>query len=273
MLRELGQSERLKEVLATSGRLVVIGAGWIGLEVAAAATDAAVEVTVVEAAPQPLLRVLGWQLAEAVARLHREHGVELRLGAGVAEIRGDAVLTTAGEVLPADAILVGVGVAPLTSLAETGGLAVDDGVVTDAALRTSHPDVFAAGDLANAFHPRYGRHIRSEHWANALNGGPAAARSMLGQDVIYDRLPYFYTDQYDFGMEYVGWADAATAQVVVRGDLTWPSRRSGSSTASSRRPCTPTSGTRGGPLKAVVNLRRPVDTDRLADPGVPLSDL
>ena len=122
----------------------------------------------------------------------------------MAEIRADAVLTTTGDVLPADAVLVGVGVTPMTALADEAGLTVDDGIVTDAALRTSHPDVFAAGDVANAFHPRYGRHLRSEHWANALNSGPAAARAMLGQDVTYDRVPYFFSDQYDLGMEYTG---------------------------------------------------------------------
>ena len=106
---------------------------------------------------------------------------------------------------------------PNTGLAEDAGLRVDRGVVTDAALRTSAPDVFAAGDIASAFHPLYARHVRVEHWANALNQGPAAARSMLGQDVSYDRVPYFFTDQYDLGMEYSGLGGPGDS-VVCRGN-------------------------------------------------------
>ncbi len=275
MLRELGESDRLREAFAAGGRLVVIGGGWIGLEVAAAAREADLEVTVVEFAEQPLLRVLGAEVARVVADLHRAHGVDLRLGVGVAEIRPDSVVTSAGDVLAADAVVVGVGVAPVTALAASGGLAIDNGIVVDAGLRTSSPDVFAAGDVASAFHPRYGRHLRTEHWANALNGGPAAARAMLGHEVTYDRLPYFYTDQYDFGMEYVGWADAAASQVVLRGDVTGRSFQAfwlvdGIVEAAMHANLWDDGA---DPLKAVVSLNRPVDPARLADPSVPLSDL
>jgi 3-phenylpropionate/trans-cinnamate dioxygenase ferredoxin reductase subunit len=262
-------------VLATGGRLVVVGAGWIGLEVAAAAREAAMDVTVVEFAAQPLQRVLGDTLARRVADLHRANGVDLRLGVGVSQIRDDAVVTSSGDVLPADAVVVGVGVSPSTDLAVNAGLEVGDGILTDAGLRTSAADVFAAGDVASAFHPRYGRHIRSEHWANALNGGPAAARAMLGEDVVYDRLPYFYTDQYDFGMEYVGWADAARSEVVVRGDLEALSFQAfwlvdGVVDAAMHANLWDDGV---DPLKAVVGLGRPVDPALLADPRVPLSDL
>ena len=274
-LRDLAQSEQLRGALAAGGPMVIIGAGWIGLEVAAAARAAGVDVTVVEAAPTALGRVLGEEVADVFAELHREHGVDLRLATGVSEIRPDAVVTSTGDVLPAAAVLVGVGAGPVTGLAESGGLTVDGGVVVDAALRSSAADVFAAGDVAAAFHPRYGRHLRTEHWANALNGGPAAARSMLGQDVTYDRLPYFYTDQYDLGMEYVGWADPAVAQVVLRGDV--PGRAfqafwllDGVVEAAMHVNLWDEGA---DPLKAVVALNRPVDVGRLADPTVPFTDL
>ncbi len=275
MLRELAESDRIKQAIDSGGPLAIIGAGWIGLEVAAAARESGAEVTVIEAADQPLLRVLGTRLAERIATLHRSHGVDLRLGSGVAELRPGVVVTKDGAVVAADTIIVGVGVAPNVDLAKAGGLKLDNGIVTDAALKSSAPDVFAAGDVANTFHPRYGRHLRTEHWANALNGGPAAARSMLGQQVSYDRLPYFFTDQYDFGMEYVGWADAAESDVVIRGDLEALQFQAfwlvdGVVEAAMHANMWDDGA---DPLKAVVALQRRVDTDKLADPKVPLTEL
>ena len=158
------------------------------------------------------------------ASLHRDKGVDLRLGVGVQEIRGEggrvaAVVLGDGTEVPADAIVVGIGIAPNTALAEAAGLEVDNGVLADSALRTSDPDIYAAGDVVNADNPLLGHRIRVEHWANALNGGPAAARSMLGQDVVYDRVPYFFSDQYDLGMEYSGHAvPGEYDDVVYRGD-------------------------------------------------------
>jgi 3-phenylpropionate/trans-cinnamate dioxygenase ferredoxin reductase subunit len=129
------------------------------------------------------------------------------------------VLTSKGTVLPADVVVVGIGVAPNVGLATAAGLEVSNGVVTDAALRTSDPDIYAAGDVANSFHPLYGHGVRVEHWANALHGGPAAAKSMLGQQVEYDRVPYFYSDQYDLGMECSGLPSPGSYdEVVYRGD-------------------------------------------------------
>jgi 3-phenylpropionate/trans-cinnamate dioxygenase ferredoxin reductase subunit len=225
LLRSAADADRLRAAICDGGRrVVVIGAGWIGLEVAAAARGYGDDVTIVEPQPTPLRAVLGPEMGEVFAQLHRRHGVVLRMGTGVREIRGRSgrvasVLVHGGgvdEELPADVVVVAVGVAPRTRLAEQAGLEVSNGIVTDAALRTSAPDVWAAGDVANSLHPRYGRHVRVEHWANALNGGPAAARSMLGQEVSYDRLPYFFTDQYDLGMEYSGLA-GPDARVVTRG--------------------------------------------------------
>ncbi|MEV4066585.1 NAD(P)/FAD-dependent oxidoreductase [Nonomuraea dietziae] len=216
-LRTVADSEALKAGFAAGGRVVIIGAGWIGLESAAAAREAGCEVTVVEPAPTPLHRVLGPELGEVFANVHRRHGVDLRLGVSAEEVEADGVRLGTGERLPADLVVAGVGAAPNVNLAREAGLEVGDGILTDAALRTSHPDVYAAGDVAESYHPLYGRRLRVEHWANALNGGPAAARSMLGQEVVYDRVPYFYTDQFDLGMEFSG-DTRGYDQVVTRGE-------------------------------------------------------
>ena len=221
-LRTFADSDRIDSTLRDGVRLVVIGAGWIGLEVAAAARQRGAAVTVVEAAALPLQRVLGDQMAEVFADLHRAHGVDFRFGAQVRELRGDGsqVVLADGTTLDADAVLVAVGVRPNVELAEQAGLPVDDGVLVDRRLRTDDPDVFAVGDVANVDHPLLRARVRVEHWANALNGGPVAARAMLDRDVSFDLLPYFYTDQYDLGMEYSGWVPPnAKADVVVRGDL------------------------------------------------------
>ena len=202
----------------------MIGAGWIGLETAAAARAAGAEVTILEMAKLPLLRVLGSEVAQVFADLHREHGVDLRFGVRSARSpaggRASGVRLGDGSHIPADVVIVGVGITPNIQLAEAAGLQVGNGIVVDARLRTSDPDIYAAGDVANAYHPVLGRHIRVEHWANALNQPQAAAKAMLGQDVAYDLMPYFYTDQYDLGMEYAGYVEpGGYEQVVFRGDV------------------------------------------------------
>ncbi|SPF06242.1 NAD(P)/FAD-dependent oxidoreductase [Streptomyces sp. MA5143a] len=232
-LRRLAHAERLKGVLAALGRdnghLVVAGAGWIGLEVAAAAREYGAEVTVVEPEPTPLHGVLGPELGNLFAQLHREHGVRFVFGAKLTEIVGQdgmvlAARTDTGEEHPAHDVLAAIGAAPRIGLAEAAGLEIADrahggGVVVDERLRTSDPSIYAAGDVVSFPHPLFDTRLRVEHWANALNGGPAAARSMLGKDVTYDRVPYFFSDQYDLGMEYSGWAPPGSYdQVVIRGD-------------------------------------------------------
>jgi 3-phenylpropionate/trans-cinnamate dioxygenase ferredoxin reductase component len=223
-LRTASDSDRIKAALESASRVAVIGAGWIGLETAAAARMAGAEVTVLEALELPLLRVLGPETARVFAQLHRDHGVDMRFGVGVAEITGGAGRAAAvrladGTRVDTDLVIVGVGITPNTQLADAAGLQVSDGIVVGADLRSSDPDIYAAGDVASAFNPLFGKHIRLEHWANALNQGPAAARSMLGQAVSYDRVPYFYTDQYDLGMEYSGYVEpGGYEQVVFRGD-------------------------------------------------------
>jgi NADPH-dependent 2,4-dienoyl-CoA reductase/sulfur reductase-like enzyme len=225
-LRTVGDSERLAAAFRGAGRVVTVGAGWIGLEVTAAAREAGCEVTVVEPEPTALYRAVGRELGEMFADLHREHGVQFRFGESVSELRGAGtdgavgeVIISTGEALPADVVVVGIGATPNTGLAADAGLEVSNGAVTDAALRTSDPNIWAAGDLANSYHPLLGRRVRVEHWANALNSGPAAARSMLGQDVTYDPVPYFFSDQYDLGMETAGLPEPGTYdQVLYRGD-------------------------------------------------------
>jgi 3-phenylpropionate/trans-cinnamate dioxygenase ferredoxin reductase subunit len=223
-LRRIDDSDALAARLRDGGtRLVVIGAGWIGMEVAATARGFGNEVAIVERDAVPLALALGTEMGEVFRALHLEHGVDLRTSVGVERIVGDERaegVVVDGETLPADLVLVGVGATPNTALAEEAGLDILNGILTDAALRTSAPDVYAAGDVANAFHPVLLRHLRSEHWANALNAGKVAARSMLGKPASFDDIPYFYTDQYDLGMELSGYAPLmAEAEVVVRGDV------------------------------------------------------
>jgi 3-phenylpropionate/trans-cinnamate dioxygenase ferredoxin reductase subunit len=220
LLRTLADSQRISDSVTDGTRVVVVGAGWIGLEVAAAARSRGAEVSVVETAALPLQRVLGDEIASVFADLHRSKGVSLHLNSGVARVTGDAVELTGGTSLPADVVIAGIGVTPNVGLAADAGLTVDNGVLVDRRLATSDPDIFAAGDIANVDHPFLKHRIRVEHWATALNSGPAAAKAMLGQDISYDRLPYFYTDQYDLGMEYTGWVDpSASPEVVVRGNV------------------------------------------------------
>lgn len=216
-LRTLEDSLALKSRL--SGRLLVVGAGWIGLEVAAAARQAGADVTVVENAALPLLAVLGPQLAPVFADLHRQHGVDLRLSTSIAAVEGASVTLSDGDRVEPDLVVAGIGAVPDDGLAADAGLATDNGVLVDARLRTGDPHVWAAGDVANHDHPTLGR-LRVEHWDNAIEQGRHAARGMLGDDAPYTRLPYFFTDQYDLGMEYVGRvAPGTSTELVVRGDL------------------------------------------------------
>ena len=274
-LRRVGDSERIKRTLRSASHVVVVGGGWIGLEVAAAARTAGVAVTLLEAADLPLLRVLGPEAAAVFAGLHRTNGVDLRCGVQIAELAESGVRLAGGDRIDADAVVVGVGITPNTALAEAAGLTVDDGVRVDARLRTSDPDVYAAGDVANAMHPHIGRHIRVEHWANARHQPKTAARAMLGQDVAYERLPYFYTDQYDLGMEYTGYAEpGGYDQVVFRGDV---ERREfvafwlagGRVLAGMNVNVWDVTE----PIQALVRSGKPVDTERLANPREPLEKL
>ncbi|QBR94219.1 NAD(P)/FAD-dependent oxidoreductase [Nocardioides euryhalodurans] len=272
-LRTLEDSLALKERLG--GHLLVIGAGWIGLEVASAARQAGGSVTVVESASLPLERVLGPEVAPVFAELHREHGVDLRLGTGVAAVEhtggGTRVVLDDGSAITPDLVVVGIGAVPEDRLAVEAGLAVDGGVLVDARLRTSDDHVFAAGDVAHHDHPVLGHRIRVEHWDTAIHQGKHAARAMLGDDAAYDRQPYFFTDQYDLGMEYVGHTGAGYDDVVLRGDLAGRIF-----SALWIRGDRVVAGMHVNdwdaidPLKAVVGREA---TAAVRDPGVPLADL
>ncbi|MFI8385911.1 NAD(P)/FAD-dependent oxidoreductase [Streptomyces sp. NPDC085540] len=288
-LRRLAHAERLKGVLAGLGRdnghLLIAGAGWIGLEVAAAARGYGAEVTVVEPLATPLHAVLGPEIGRLFADLHADHGVRFHFGARLTEIVGHdgmvlAARTDDGEEHPAHAVLSAIGAAPRTALAETAGLALVDrehggGIAVDSSLRTSDPDVYAVGDVAAAHHPVLGTRLRVEHWANALNGGPAAARAMLGQEVGYDRVPYFFSDQYDVGLEYSGYAPAGGYdQVLIRGDVGkrefiafWLSQ--GRVLAGMNVNVWDVTEH----IQALIRSKTPVNREALADPSIPLDSL
>jgi 3-phenylpropionate/trans-cinnamate dioxygenase ferredoxin reductase subunit len=276
-LRTLSDSRRLHDLFVSQPRVVVVGAGWIGLETAAAARLAGCAVTVVEPQQTALAGPLGPEVGRVYADLHAAHGVEMRFGDGVAEIRGEAkvsgVLTSGGTELPADCVVVGVGAAPDLALATAAGLEVDDGVVCDERLCTSDPDVFAAGDIASWFNPLLGYRLRVEHWANAHDGGAVVARAMLGQPVVYDVLPFFWSDQFETGMEYAGHVnpDRGYDQVVLRGDVDghefmafWLA--DGFLVAGMHMNVWDSIDT----VQDLIRDTRPSDPAKLADPGVPL---
>jgi 3-phenylpropionate/trans-cinnamate dioxygenase ferredoxin reductase subunit len=224
-LRTVADSDALQEAFASAQRVAIVGAGWIGLETAAAARAAGCHVTLIERAKLPLLGVLAAEVAETYAALHRAHDVELRTNTGVAEIIGatdkvTGVRLASGDVVAADSVVVGVGITPNTELAAAAGLPVDNGIVVDEHLATADPDVFAAGDVANSYYPLLGTHLRLEHWSAALNQGPVAAANMMGALTSYDHVPYFFSDQYDCGMEYSGYVGPdGYDEVVFRGDV------------------------------------------------------
>ena len=279
--RTFEDSLQLRAGLAGGGRKVVmVGSGWIGMELAAAACTYGNEVTLLGLEDIPLSAAIGPELGTFFRQLHEDQGVSFRLPASAASIEGrsgraTAVLTDSGETLPADVVIIAVGVAPDTALAETAGLALRNGILVDAGLNTSAPDVLAAGDAANAFHPFTGGHQRSEHWANALNGGKVAAKTMMGQDAVLDAVPYFYTDQFTVGMEYSGYPSlAAGMEPVIRGSMEdgsfiafWLSQErvvAGMSVNQRRVQ---------KPIKALISQRVAVDVRPLTDPGVSLEEL
>ena len=276
-LRSVEDSDALRARLDRGGAVVVVGAGWIGAEVAASARQRGLDVTVVDPAAVPLERVLGAEVGAVYRDIHADHGVRMRLGTGVEAFEGatavERVRTTDGRTLACDFVVVGVGVQPRTRLAAEAGLAVENGILVDEHLQSSVSGVFAAGDVANAHHPLYGERVRVEHWANALHQGPVAARNMLGGSDAYDAVPYFFSDQYDVGMEYAGYA-RTWDRVVFRGD---PASRAfvafwlvGERVVA---------GMNVGvwdvtdQIQRLIRERVAVEDRRLADPELPLEDL
>jgi 3-phenylpropionate/trans-cinnamate dioxygenase ferredoxin reductase subunit len=276
-LRSVQDSDALRERLYRGGTVVVVGAGWIGAEVAASARQRGLEVTVLDPMTVPLERVLGIDVGSIYRDLHIDHGVQMLMGTGVDAFEGatavERVRTSDGRVLDCDFVVVGVGVQPRTELAAEAGITVENGIAVDEHLETSARGVFAAGDVANAYHPFYGARVRVEHWANALYQGPAAARNMLGHATPFDRVPYFFSDQYDLGMEYAGLA-TSWDRVIFRGDP-----------ASREFIAFWVTGDRvvagmnvnvwdvNDTIQRLIRERTAVDDRRLADPDVPLEGL
>jgi 3-phenylpropionate/trans-cinnamate dioxygenase ferredoxin reductase component len=276
-LRELGDADAIAARLERGGRLVLIGAGWIGAEVAASARQKGLEVTIVERDQLPLERVLGRELGRIYADVHRDRGVELLGGAALDRFEGDAAVQRVrladGRALESDFVVVGVGVEPRTGLAREAGIPVDNGIAVSERLETSVEGVFAVGDVANAYNPFYGRRLRVEHWANALNQPLVAARAMLGKPASYERLPYFFSDQYDVGMEYSGYA-TQWDEVVFRGD---PDGREfiafwlddGRVVAGMNVNVWDVTDA----IQALIRSRQPVGAEQLRDPDLPLEAL
>jgi len=276
-LRTLADCDLLRERLAAGGRVAVAGAGWIGSEFAASARQRGLEVTVIDPQALPNERIFGSEIGSFYRDLHTRHGVSMLLGDGVESFEGSgavaAVRATSGRRIECDFAVVGIGVLPRTSLATDAGLQTGNGIAVDARLHASAPDIFAAGDVANAWHPFYQRPVRLEHWANALHQGPAAAQAMLGQPVSYDRIPYFFSDQYDAGMEYSGFAPEWD-EVVFRGD-----REGGEFIAFWLRDARVVAGMNvnvwdvNDHIQALIRSRQPVTVAALADPDTPLDSL
>ena len=274
-LRTIADADTLHHAITNADPVVVIGAGWIGCEVAASARQLGADVAMVEVASVPLERVLGTEVGGIYRDLHAAHGVRLHFGVEVDSIDGadrvEGVRLSDGTVLPAGTVVVGVGVQPRTDLAQAAGLRLDNGVITDEYLATSVAGIHAAGDVANVWYRAYGTHIRLEHWSAALNQGPAAAKNMLGHVSAYEKVPYFFSDQYDLGMEYRGWAPSFE-QVVFRGDPAggefiafWLEQ--GRVLAAMNANV----WDQGDEIEALIRSGRPVDPARLVDPDIELA--
>jgi len=279
-LRSVDDSERIKAGFAQAHRVAIIGGGWIGLETAAAGRNAGLDVTLLEHAELPLLRVLGPETAPIFADLHRDQGVDLRSQVAVAKFTGKngvvtGVILNNGSRIEADMVLVGVGITPNTQLAAQAGLKIDNGIIVDEHLRTSDVNIFAAGDVANAYNPRLGRHIRVEHWANARRQGATAGKAMLGQDAVDARPSYFFTDQYDLSMEYTGDIGPSGYDQVIFRRHADPSQVIVFWLQEQRV----LAGMNiniwdvAGDIERLVQSAHPVNTDDLANPGVALTNL
>jgi 3-phenylpropionate/trans-cinnamate dioxygenase ferredoxin reductase component len=277
-LRSRRDAEALAAAAAGAEHVVVVGTGWIGSEAAASLRQLGRQVTLVGPDSAPLARVLGLEIGRVYRDLHTDHGVRLVLGTRIAGFRGsnrvEAVVTDDGATIDCDLVLVGAGAVPRTELAVAAGLPVQNGVLIDERLQVlGAAGVYAAGDVAAAWHPRYQTYLRVEHWANAFNQGPAAARSMLGIPTSYERLPYFYSDQYDLSIQHAGLA-TSWDQVVVRGD---PATHA--FIAFWLKDQQVIAGMHANiwdaiePIQTLIRNGGPVDPERLADPTIPLDQV
>jgi 3-phenylpropionate/trans-cinnamate dioxygenase ferredoxin reductase component len=277
-LRNVEESDWLKIEFAQANRVVIIGAGWIGLETAAAARAAGLDVTLLVSGDLPLQHVLGPEAAPIFDELHRSHGVDLRYRTTAVELTGrpgrvTGVMLSDGIRIDADMIIVGIGAVPRTEIAADAGLKIDNGIVVDEHLRTSDPDIFAAGDIARTYNPRLGRHIRVEHWANARRQGVVAAKAMLGQDAADVRPSYFFTDQYDLSMEYTGdIGPAGYDRVIFRRHadsdqmiVFWLSEQRVQAGMNINI------WDVADDIERLIQSARPINADDLADPAIPLA--
>jgi 3-phenylpropionate/trans-cinnamate dioxygenase ferredoxin reductase subunit len=276
-LRTIADSDAIRARLDAGGHVAVIGSGWIGCEIAASARQEGLDVTLISDQELPL-QVLGRELGEFYRGVHAGNGVELVLGDGVAAFEGDAsavqrVRTVSGRVVECDLVVIGAGATPNVELGQRAGLDTANGILADERLQTSAAGVFVAGDVANHLHPFYERRVRVEHWSNALNQGPAAARAMLGSERAYKELPYFFSDQYDVGMEYSG-LPAPDDRVVFRGD-----REGGEFIAFWLRDGIVTAGMNvnvwdvNEHVQELIRSRTHVDVAKLTDPDTALESL
>jgi 3-phenylpropionate/trans-cinnamate dioxygenase ferredoxin reductase component len=276
-LRTFADADAIRERLTDGVHVAVVGAGWIGSEVAASARMRGAQVTLIDPLPLPNVRIFGPEVGAFYRDVHAQHGVELLLGTGVSAFDGEGavrgVRTSDDRLVECDFAVVGIGVVPRTELAQGAGLELTNGIAVDQALRSSAPNVFAAGDVADAWHPFYERRVRVEHWANALNQGPAAASSMLGEPVSFDRIPYFFSDQYEVGMEYSGYA-TEWDEVRFRGDPA-----GGEFVAFWLKDQRVLAGMNvnvwdvNQHVQALIRSRQPVDVAALSDPDTPLETL
>jgi 3-phenylpropionate/trans-cinnamate dioxygenase ferredoxin reductase component len=276
IIRTIDDSDRLRAAASNAGSVAVAGGGWIAAEVAASLRQLGHDVTLVIPGREVLERHLGKEVGATYSALHERNGVHLVRGSRVVEVvagsAGRGLLLSDGNRVRADLVVLGFGATPNVELAQSAGLAVADGIVTDQELHASAPGIFAAGDVAAAWHPRYGRNLRVEHWDNARQQGRVAALNMLGRPTPYDRLPYFYSDQFDLSMEAFGLPGDA-GEVVVRrggGDQFAALWVAGGRAAA---------GVQGNDaddskaLKRLVTEQLEVDVERFSDAAVPMSDL
>jgi 3-phenylpropionate/trans-cinnamate dioxygenase ferredoxin reductase component len=277
ILRTIEDSDRLRAAANSSSTIAVAGGGWIAAEVAASLRQMGRDVALAIPTAEVLERRLGREVGALYSALHERHGVKLVRGVRVVAVvddrRGRGLELSNGDLLRADLVVLGFGATPNVELARAAGLGVSDGIVVDSQLRTSAPGVFAAGDVASAWHPRYGRQLRVEHWDNAKQQGRTAALNMLGRETPYDRVPYFYSDQYELSMETYGLPEDAGSVAIRRQD---DAGRFVALWLQNGRVAAGLHGNDGDSAKAIQRLVRdqlPIELARFEDPRVPLADL
>src|SRR5215212_9365609 len=276
-LRTVADSDHIRAEISPGRKAVVVGMGFIGSEVAASLRQSGVEVAVVDRNTVPLRRVLGEEVGRVMEGIHLDHGAKLIFEDTVAAFEGgdrvERVVTQGGRRVECDFVVVGLGVEPVTELLADTGVQIDNGIVVDEFCRTGVEGIYAAGDVANHYHPVFERRIRVEHWQNALEQGPAAARSMLGKAEPYEEVPWFWSDQYDFNLQYAGF-HTEWDELVVRGNT--EERNFIAFYRKIERVLAAVAVNRGRDLRRSMRLikaQRPVDAAKLRDPDVDLRAL